>query len=74
MAGWTEFAEIVVKGAEEICEVREKGVENPWMVGKEEEVERMRREISLAQESRNAEVEKQRRGEDDHPDDAQGMI
>ena len=51
--GWAKLAEKVVEVAEEVCGVRTKSVENPWMVGKEGEISRMRRDISFATERKN---------------------
>ena len=49
--------------AKEVCGTREKSVENPWMVGKEEEAEELRRVINAAVLRRNEVVEGERRGE-----------
>ena len=48
--------------AKEVCGVKQKSVENPWMVGREEELAGMRRRISAAVERRNEAV---RDGEDE---------
>ena len=50
---WTQLAEKVLKIVERVCGRQVKSVENPWMVGKEEEVDQMRRRISGAVERRN---------------------
>ena len=71
MTGWESFAEVVVEGAKEVCGVREKGVENPWMVGKEEEIGRLNRNVSVCVERKIREVEKQRVGEEHHREEAQ---
>ena len=66
MTGWVEFAELVVEGAKEVCGVRQKSVENPWMVGKEEEIAWLNRNVTLCVERKIGEVEKERRGEENH--------
>ena len=53
MSGWAKFAEVVVGGAKEVCGVKKKSVENPWMVGREVEIGMMRRQVCVAQERRN---------------------
>ena len=50
---WGKLAEKVMEVAEEVCGLKGKSVENPWMVGKEEELAEMRRRISGAVERRN---------------------
>ena len=47
------LAECAVLAAKEICGVEEKSVENPWMVGKEEELRRLKGRVAVAVESRN---------------------
>ena len=39
------YTEMLLRGAREVCRVRERRVRNPWMIGRKEEVARMRREI-----------------------------
>ena len=51
--GWTKVQE----AAKEVCGVAERKVENPWMVGKEEEANDLRREIMRRIERRDATVE-----------------
>ena len=43
---WGIIAEIVNKAAEEVCGVEEKPVENPWMEGRDEEIQTMRARIN----------------------------
>ena len=74
MSGWPKFAEVVVEGAKEVCGVREKKVENPWMIGREEEVDVLRREITVCVERRNEEAEKERRGQANQVVGARGML
>ena len=50
---WNEISDILLKAAEEICGVEEKEVENPWMVGRDEEVTEMRARITAAVTGRN---------------------
>ena len=45
---WVPLAERVVEVAAEVCGLKQKSVENPWMVGKEEEAARLRRSIGAA--------------------------
>ena len=54
---WGKLAEKVLMVAEEVCGLKRKDVENPWMVGKEDELGWMRRRISEAVERRNEAVE-----------------
>ena len=37
-SGWAELSEKVVDAAKEICGVRTKRVENPWMIGKDDRI------------------------------------
>ena len=60
--GWARLAEKVVDVAKEVCGERTKSVENPWMVGKEEDISRMRRDISIATERKNQAAADQREG------------
>ena len=60
--GWAKFAEKVVGVASEVCGLRSKSVENPWMVGREEEISRMRRAISVAMERKNQAAADNRNG------------
>ena len=52
-SGWAGLTEKVVEVAKEVCGVRSKRVENPWMVGKDEEIVAMRRRVSGAVTRRN---------------------
>ena len=45
---WGKLAEKVMGVAEEVCGLKQKSVENPWMVGREEELAEMRRRMSAA--------------------------
>ena len=45
---WTKLQAKVIKVAEEVCGVQVRAVENPWMVGKEAEIARMKREVEEA--------------------------
>ena len=63
MTGWVNLAEVVVEVAAEVCGLKEKSVENPWMIGREEESAELRRRISSAVTSRNTAVEMERQGE-----------
>ena len=44
-AGWSRVTEVVVDATKEVCGEAVKSVENLWMVGKEEELARLRREV-----------------------------
>ena len=57
--GWVDVQEIVMGVASEVCGVSERKVENPWMVGREEEVSRLRAEIGRWIERRDEAVEAQ---------------
>ena len=61
-SGWAELTEKVVEVAQEVCGVRSKSVENPWMVGRDAEIEGMRRRVSEAVVSRNEMAEEVREG------------
>ena len=62
-SGWAELVEKAVEVAKEVCGVSSRSVENPWMMGREEEIERSRRAISGAVERRNELATAERRGE-----------
>ena len=55
--GWARVTEVVVDAAKEVCGEAVKPVENPWMVGKEEESARLRREVERCLERRGTAVE-----------------
>ena len=59
--GWAKLQEVVVEAAKEVCGEVTKSVENPWMVGKEEEVRRLRQEIGRCLEEREAAQEEEER-------------
>ena len=63
-SGWAELSEKVVDAAKEICGVRTKRVENPWMIGKDDRIVEMRRRVSGAVTSRNAMAEEVREGQE----------
>ena len=42
--GWTKVQEVVLEAAKEVCGEAQKRIENPWMVGKEEELRKKRQE------------------------------
>ena len=44
--GWSEITEVVTKAAEDICGIQEKKIENPWMAGRDDEINRMRARIT----------------------------
>ena len=50
---WTEITEVVTKAAEDICGIQEKKIENPWMAGRDEEIQRMRARITGCLTQRN---------------------
>ena len=67
---WDELTNIVIKAAEEVCGKEERKVENPWMVGREEEIQRLRSRLTNAIEERNGLVARIRgTGADDNIDD-----
>ena len=51
--GWEKVSEVLRESAMEVCGMRERRVENPWTVGREEELEDMRRGIQHEVEERN---------------------
>ena len=51
--GWKDIADVTTEAAIEVCGTTERKIENPWMIGREEEIERMRTRISIAIERRN---------------------
>ena len=51
--GWEEIARVTTEAAAETCGTEEKRVENPWMIGRDEEIERMRQRITRAVQRRN---------------------
>ncbi len=50
---WNKITDIVITAADEVCGREEKKIENPWMVDKDEEVQRMRARLNRALERRN---------------------
>ena len=58
---YREIMEIVTKAAKEVCGESERRIENPWMVGKEEELQRMKSRIAGAVTERNRIAETARR-------------
>ena len=62
---YKEIIDLVTRAAKDVCGEEEKRIENPWMVGKEEELQRMKSRISGAVARRNAISERARTlGED----------
>ena len=59
---WTEITKVVTKAAEDICGLQEKKIENPWMVGRDEEIQRLRARITGCLTQRNDCMER-RQGE-----------
>ena len=57
---YKEMIDLVLREAKEVCGEDEKRVENPWMVGKEEELQRMKSKISGAVTQRNTVKERER--------------
>ena len=57
---WNELTEVVTKAAEDICGTQEKKVLNPWMAGREGEIERLRANITGKLTQRNDLMERQR--------------
>ena len=50
---WKELTEVLMSAAKEVCGEQTKTVQNPWMVGKDEQIQRMRSRISGAISRRN---------------------
>ena len=50
---WKKITDTLTRAAKDVCGVKERHIENPWMVGKEVHVERMRGVINGALERRN---------------------
>ena len=65
MTRWDELTKIVIKAAEEVCGKEERKVENPWMIGREEELQRMRSRLTAAINLRNELVARSRNNVDD---------
>ena len=51
--GYDKISKIVTEAALETCGTTERKIENPWMIGREEEIERMRNRIAEAIQRRN---------------------
>ena len=62
-ANWNRISSIVNQAAMEVCGMIEKKIENPWMVGKEEEITRLRGQIQAAITRRNQAMTRQAAGE-----------
>ncbi len=54
------ITELVIRAAKDVCGEDEKRVQNPWMIGREEDLRRMKSAISGAVTSRNEIQERQR--------------
>ena len=50
---WKELTDLLTKAAKDVCGIETKSVQNPWMVGKDDDVQRMRSRISGAISRRN---------------------
>ena len=50
--GWTEISNILVRAAKQICGVHTKKVENPWIIGHEDELAEIRKAINTWWEAR----------------------
>ena len=50
---WGKLAEVLLGAASEVCGVRQGRANNPWMVGREEELEALHRAVNEATERRN---------------------
>ena len=59
-----KIVSLVTRAAKEVCGEEEKRIENPWMTGKDEELQRMKSRISGAVTQRNNISERERQGED----------
>ena len=57
---WDKISEVAVKAAEEVCGKEERKVENPWLEGKDEEIQVLRSRINGAVTSRNNLLEQSR--------------
>jgi hypothetical protein len=57
---YQEIIDLVTKAAKEVCGEEEKRIENPWMIGKEEELQRLKSRISGAVSLRNSLSERAR--------------
>ena len=60
---WSRLAGCMVDAAKETCGLKEKAIENEWIVRNEEEDKRLKDNITRALEEKNEAVEKERRGE-----------
>ena len=50
---WDDLTETMMRVAKETCGVQEKKIENPWMLGRDEEINKMREDINVAIRNRN---------------------
>ena len=57
---WDKIARVVTEAARETCGIEEKKVENPWMIGRDEEVQQMRVRITAAISLRNQQMIQER--------------
>ena len=53
LGNWNKIAKILTQAAEDTCGLEEKQVENPWMVGRDEEINQMRIRVTAALTARN---------------------
>ena len=61
---WNKISQIVTKAAEDVCGLEEKKIENPWMVGRDEQVNNMRARINTALDNRNEIMARQDQNDD----------
>jgi hypothetical protein len=59
-SNYREIIEVVTQAATEVCGIQERRIENPWMIGREEDLQRMKSRISGAVTARNDLGERER--------------
>ena len=57
---WKDITDVVTKAAMEVCGVEDKPIENPWMIGRDTEIQGMRARINAAITNRNDLIVRQR--------------
>ena len=73
VTNWDEIAEIVTTAAKEVCGVQEKEIENPWMIGRDVQIQEMRTRINAALTLRNDLIVRRGEGEEDLEDQIENV-
>ena len=53
MGEWEKMSEVMIRAAKDVCGMREKGIENPWVIGHEENISERMARVNVAVNERN---------------------